>query len=324
METYGTGPVEQRLELDSIRRVAVRAAEAGLKAVLVSQLLALSSDDALSVSTDAFTYMPGHAGDAPIPLDAAAREAVRDVILRELPALVGPARLHEGGEESGGGTTVLRSGDIIYRTDDLDGSTNADCLLNNYSSVVTIDVIREPKGDKRRARHLAGAIALATGLTVSWVNESRWLPGPMRHASYRGRVYISGDSRGIPEVQIGDARWDRRERTFAGVASKPARYEALVAAIVDPRPTDVIYNVGGTPIVAGLIAGAIDQVIEVQPTTLHDTAHLIPHQLLGGKIMSLDGNDSVDYLALYERETLDLNPNAKPVPPFIAQGGGTR
>lgn len=320
MVLNSTAPLDLGLDLDALRRVAAKAAEASNDAVIRRQLEGLRSNEDIT-DASVLTFAAGHTGDAPIPLDAFAREAVRDLLERELPAIVGNRRHHEAGEEAGGGTAVVRRGDLIYRTDDLDGSTNADCLLNNYSAVVGIDIVREPTGPQRRARHLVGAIALSTGITVSWINESQWVPQLGRHRSLRGRVYFSSESRGIAEFEIRDARWDRRARTFAGVASKRRRFDALLSAIGSADDSDVIYNVAGTPVVAALIAGALGQNIEVEAVTLHDSMHLIPHQLLGGEILDGATREPLDYLALYERETVDLNPEAKPVPPYIAIGG---
>ncbi|WP_144880691.1 hypothetical protein [Microbacterium paraoxydans] len=55
--------------------------------------------------------------------------------------------------------------------------------------------------------------------------------------------------------------------------------------------------------------------------TLHDSMHLIPHQLLGGRVRDLDDVAPLDYLALCEREAVNLDPKVKPVPPYIATGG---
>jgi len=315
-----TSPLDISLDVDALRRVAVRAAEASNDAVIRRQLQALRPSEDL-IDLAGLTFAADHAGDTPIPLDAVAREAVREVLERELPRIVGDRRHHEAGEEAGGGTAVVRRGDFIHRTDDLDGSTNADCLLNNYSAVVGIDIVREAVGPDRRARHLVGAIALSTGITVSWINDSQWVPQLRQHRSHRGRVYFSSGTRGIPEFEIGDARWDRRARTYAGVASKRARLDALLVAIGGADPSDVIYNVAGTPVVAALIAGALGENIEVEKVALHDSMHLIPHQLLGGEILHGTTREPLDYLALYERETVNLDPRSKPVPPYIAIGG---
>lgn len=315
-----TAPLDFDINLEEVRRVARDAAEAAVDAVMRRQMETLRDGDDI-LGDGSLVFAAGHTGDAPIPLDAAAREAVQDVISERLPALTPGRRRHDAGEEAGGATTIIRRGDIISRTDDLDGSTNADCLLNNFSGVVGLDEVRESSGPERRARHLAGAIALPSGLTVSWVNLSRWVAQAGRYSSPRGAVYLSNTIRGIEEFQLGDLRFERRDRTYAAVASKRKRLDALLASIGAPRTEDVIYNVAGTPVVAALLAGALSKNIEVEPVTLHDSMHLIPHQLLGGRVHDLDNLAPLDYLALYEREAVNLDPKVKPVPPYIATGG---
>lgn len=321
METRNTAaPLPIDIDVEDVRRMARDAAEAAIDTVMRRQMETLRDGDE-AFGSGYLSFATGHTGDAPIPLDAAAREAVQGVINEQLPRIAPGRRHHDAGEEAGGATTILRRGDIIDRTDDLDGSTNADCLLNNFSGVVGIDLVQEPSGADRRAKHLAGAIALPSGLTVSWINLSRWLPQVGRYSRVRGSVYFSNTIRGIDEFQLSDPRWDRREHTYAAVASKRKRLDALLTSIGVANTDDVIYNIAGTPVVAALLAGALSKNIEVEAVTLHDSMHLIPHQLLGGRVHDLDSVSPLDYLALYERETVNLDPKAKPVPPYIATGG---
>lgn len=134
-------------------------------------------------------------------------------------------------------------------------------------------------------------------------------------------MYFSNTIRGVEEFQLSDPRWDRRAHTYAAVASKRQRLDALLSSIGAPNTDDVIYNVAGTPVVAALLAGALSKNIEVEAVTLHDSMHLIPHQLLGGRVHDLNKLGPLDYLALYEHEAVNLDPKVKPVPPYIATGG---
>lgn len=313
-----TGPINIDIDVDAIRRMACSAAEAAVETVVRRSLEALRVGEE-TFANQQLTFDPTHLGDPPISLDVAAREAVTNVVREQFPLIVSGARYYEAGEEAGTGTVQLRTGDFIIRRDDLDGSTNADCLLDNFSCVVAIDRFRSSS----RAKHLAGAIALPSGIIVSWVNTGRWSPELGHYLRNRGHVYISCRPRNIEEFELVDPRSDRRENTYAAVASKPERLQAFMSSVGSTVENAVMYNMAGTPVVAALLAGALSKNIEVSQVTLHDSMHLIPHQLLGGQIRFLGGEEEgdFDYLALYEREAINMNPTAKPVPPYIAIGG---
>lgn len=312
-ETGGLYPAE------IYRQAAIEAAEAAVRAVIQAQASDIRGDETSESSRGVVVFDDAHSGDVPIQLDAEARQAAWTA----LQARLGSASraLIEAGEEAGVATRVLRPGDLIARLDALDGSTNAGSTMANWSSVALIDEVRSTGGPGARARHHAGCIATASGWSVSWVNESRFDHDRQRYNKLVGRVCMSASVWGVPEIELRDTRWNRRKRSFAAVASKIPRLDALLDLLNSTGPDDLIYNIGGTPIVTALLVGQLENVIEPEHVTLHDSAHLIPHQLLGGSVNEAATGQPLDYIGLYERNAVDLSPSAKPVPPYWARGG---
>lgn len=303
------------------RQIASRAAQASAKAVNTATWLSLQEIET-DKSVDLLSFSTDHSGDAPIKIDVDAHEAGWEVCQRELRAFLPAERqILDVGEESGTPTKQLVPGTIICRQDPLDGSTNARVMFANWGSVVLIDEVRHDGRNGLRGRHCAGSIAMSTGWTVSWLNDSRYDHNRHRYNNLRGQVFIEGNAWGFPETQLHDTRWDRLKGTVAAVASKPERYLATLEALGGTQPSQ-LYNVAGTPLVLGLLVGDIERVVEATPVTLHDSALLLPHQLLGGRITDLDGG-ALDYLKLYEAHSLNLNPKNKPVPGYMAWAGVT-
>ncbi len=133
--------------------------------------------------------------------------------------------------------------------------------------------------------------------------------------SIPGLLAGSSISQGQVTLRAVDLEGARRLASIAGGEIHGADYMPFGAPWSDAPASQ------RTPIVAALIAGGLTENIEVETVSLHDSMHLIPHQLLGGTILDLGSNCPLDYLALYERETVDLDPKAKPVPPYRAVAG---
>lgn len=70
----------------------------------------------------------------------------------------------------------------------------------------------------------------------------------------------------------------------------------------------------------GLLLGQVGSVIETQPVTLHDSAFLIPHVLLGGRVDGLTSGP-IDYLGLYESNCTSFDATDTPIPPYVAYSG---
>lgn len=304
-------------------RVAARdSADAAVRAVITSQVRELRGDDSSDI-TGSLIHSPTHSGDTPIPLDAVARETSWHEMKAHLERFTDNGRhLVEAGEEAGVGTRVLRPGTIIARLDALDGSTNAGSTMSNWSSVALVDEVRVPEGPLARVHHHAGAISISNGWTVSWVNESKFDNARQRYNHVRGRVFMSLPAWGVEEFEVSDARWDRRPNSFAAVASRRRRFESVINILDRVWDNDpLLYNVAGTPIVAALIAGQIENNVEPMWVTLHDSAHLLPHQLLQGFLRGIETGAPLDYLSLYERNAINLDPSHAPVPPYWASAG---
>lgn len=314
----GTGQ-NTNLVANFYRRAASLAAQASAQAVNRATWQSLQEAET-DKAPGLLSFSTEHSGDDPIRVDVDAHEAGWEVCQRELRAFVSPERqILDVGEESGNPTKKLVPGTIICRQDPLDGSTNARVMHANWGSVVLIDEIRHDGSDGLRGRHCAGAITMSTGWTVSWLNASRYDHNRRRYNNLRGQIFVEGNGWGFPEVELHDARWDRLKGTVAAVASKPERYRATLEVLGGQQPNQ-LYNVAGTPLVLGLLAGDIERVIEASAVTLHDSALLLPHQLLGGRITDLNGQP-LDYLKLYEAHSLNLSPKHKPVSGYIAWAG---
>ena len=230
----------------------------------------------------------------------------------------------EVGEEAGTPTRLLNPGDLLVRLDVLDGSTNAKVTMSDFSSVALVDRIpHRMASGRRRGHHVAGAITVATGWTISWENQGRYEADRDDYRPITGDVYVSAEPWGVPEFELPTPSWIRRAHSSSAVASKRRRLDEALRILGVQEADDVFYNFGGTPIVAALLMGQLENVIEPSWVTLHDSAHLIPHQLLHGAIERTDDHDPLDYLALYEANALNLDPTHKPVPPYWARGGLT-
>jgi hypothetical protein len=155
---------------------------------------------------------------------------------------------------------------------------------------------------------------------VSWVHTSVFVRSRGRYLSIRGRVYLEGAPWGIPETELQGRRWDRAAGTVAAVAASPERRKKL-QEVLDRLSLvpDALYTLGGTPLAPALIGGDLEMLIEPNAVSLHDSALLIPHQILGGEITDLRLKP-FDYLGEYERCALTLSPDDKPIEGYIAWG----
>ena len=170
---------------------------------------------------------------------------------------------------------------------------------------------------------MAGAIMSVTGWCTSWAQWSAYDDALARDRHVRGSVFVSNANWGVPEREVDERRGDRAHSAVAAVATSVERHAATVAVlerlgIVKPS---AFYTVAGTPIAAALIGGRISMVVEPCAVSLHDSALLIPHQILGG-VATTAGGAPLNPLAVYEQTADDLRPDAKPFTDgYIAWGG---
>lgn len=315
---------DQLDQLDAKVEVARRAAVAASKAAqhaIVHGLLAVFDYDEYSDNQEPRIYEdPDHPGSPAKALDIYARDAASNSLRRSLFHDLGAAddRLIFCGEEASDTTTFLQNDRYLLRLDALDGTNNSVAFWTGYASVICIDQIRR-SGASERARHLAGAIATPQGI-ISWTNNSRFDRTVRGYPVVHGGVFFEHPQY-MAERQVRKRTWSRA-KVIAAVAHTEDRYNRVLEIAKQRGLGDFrrFYTAGGTPLAPALVGGEVGAVIEPHDVTLHDSALLIPHQLLGGVTTDLQG-DPLNYLALYEASGLHLNPNHKPVPGYIAWGG---
>lgn len=307
------------------RHAAVLAAREAQKAIVLSLVDQIPRDeydeDAAAGPRPILNHDPGHPGSAAEDIDVEAHRAAVETLVEELGRDLGLPRnkMILAGEEVPARTTHLSHNDFIARLDACDGTTNSLLYWSGYSSVVLIDQVRLRADGRRRARHLAGAIGGPQGY-LSWTHDSTFDPGLDRYPQVIGKVYFE-HPQFVTERRIPTRRWSRNSGTIAAVAHSAERYDQVRRiAAAHALEVDRFLSAGGTPLAPALVGGNVGAIIEPHHVTLHDSALLIPHQLLGGAITDLGGKP-FDYLHVYENHGLTLDPNDKPVHGYIAWGG---
>ncbi|WP_263729852.1 hypothetical protein [Cellulomonas sp. SG140] len=320
MSIDATGSTETlRLFAEDLRRTAVESAEAST--IAVQQELARGLSDAEDALEDfLMSYAEGHTGAAPEPIDEAAKDAAEEPLREGLRRLgISERQVLFAGEEAGNATRAVVPNMIICRQDALDGTSPALLRWDGHASVCMIDQVR---ADGRRggiyARHIAGAISCATGWVVSWAQWSRH-NGVDGYRNILGAVHLANPRAGVAEFQLSSLRWDRRQGTLAAVAATASRRSKTqqLAKRFGISSEKAFYTTSGTPLAPALLVGAISAVIEPNAVSLHDSALLLPFQILGGPISSPDGS-ALNYLRVYEANALDLRASSRPVGGYIA------
>lgn len=294
---------------DECRCAAARAARAALGAVQQYYARQFPGMEGRRDEGIRMSYAKHHSGAAPRPQDVAARTAASKVVRDFLLGWgVAEDRIVFGGEEEG--TATVKVGDYIVRLDSLDGTTNSETTFDSHAAVVMIDRVRQ--GD-RGTRHLAGAIVSVTGWCVSWLHWSSYDERAGGYRQVRGAVYISNENWGVPEQEVLARRADRAVGAVAAVATGAARRADALKALHGLGLGDPVdfYTVAGTPMAAALLAGGIALIVEPRAVSLHDSALLLPHQILGGRTTTSRGGP-LNPLEVYERNADDLRPDAKP------------
>ena len=278
----------------------------------------------------AVTYH-GHLGKPPIAIDQMAQRrfetAVRD---NPAPGLLG--RVIVLGEEAAlADWDPNRSGRAtIFRCDPIDGSSSLSHSGDGFSTVVTVESRRDPG---QPWKHYGGAIVRSDGLTVSW----------SRRAVFRHDVVLdtrsdlsAGESPPMRDLgtvpPLGSRDIDelhRRSLAMSGatVAAQSSRRRELLLA----RYAQLIVQADYFDFKAGSLSvwpmctGLLGWIIELNPTTIHDSIHLFPFVSLGGRVVDFDyrplnvlrlveenaGPESLEkifpaYIAYIDEESLDL------------------
>lgn len=262
---------------------------------------------------------PGKHGDASKIVDAVADQACQQA-WRESVALTKPLlghRIREHyyvSEEAGTPTRLVGPDTLVTRVDPFDGTTRALDTLLGFGVQVTCDLIRDPS---LPAAHLAGAF-VGGEVHVYWSNTTprKRVPGPRRRR-LDGTVYFWMPALGGKPCRLPALREDRSLGTIAAIATKRDRVDRIRQPMEAALDQARFYGEAGNPLLPALLLGKLDSIVEPVETTLHDSSFLIPFSLLGGNISTFEG-EQLDYLSLYEANASNLDPNATPVPPYVA------
>ena len=300
------------------RHIAIAGAEAAIAAV-IKDLMSLVDDEDDVRMAGVLSQDPQHAGTPARPIDALAQAAARDgaeAKWNELRQGISDKAGHISyiGEESGTQTQLVYPGTLIVRFDPLDGTTNAVNMLTAFGSVATVDILLEADASPR---HLAGAI-IGGEIDVSWSHWSRRPRGAKAYPRPLGKVLVRSTRLDTDWRRLEVSQDERDVSSVASVAASQKRFMDF-APFRDRAFANkgVVYHLAGNPLCAALLLGQVGAFVETQQVTLHDSAFLIPHWLLGGQIETLNF-ERLDYLLEYERNALNFDPKAKPIPPFIA------
>jgi hypothetical protein len=267
----------------------------------------------------------GHLGAPPLVLDAEAQRHFEEIVEhREWDPLLG-TRVIIGEEVPAvdpGGVEALGHGRItLVRCDPVDGTQVLSHSGDGFSTVVTME---SRKNAGSPWRHYCGAIVRSDGCAISWT----------RSAVYTHFVVL--DPRQRPTVDhVPDVLDLGMLPPFANrVLSEQRRLDvagagACVAAASPRRREEVVRRFGhlvtgapyfdlraGTPAGWALCTGLLGWMLEPSRTTIHDSIHLFPFTLLGGRVFTEDF-ERVDARQLFEDHAGPGAPD-KIVPPYLA------
>ncbi len=100
-------------------------------------------------------------------------------------------------------------------------------------------------------------------------------------------------------------------------ASKKDREERLLPLHERSPSPSVIFNVGGNPVVHGVVQGRLDAIVSMHAQSIWDSAYALIVSRAGGSVGDLDGN-TVNHNALLDSFRHLSQPTDKPIAPLIA------
>ncbi|ANZ42314.1 hypothetical protein BBK82_46760 [Lentzea guizhouensis] len=300
-----------------LRRVAVQAVQWQYEAILKSLVQQFEFvDDQDEDPIGPVLSRPGHRGEPTRDIDFKAHSALKEFLRRRW---VLPHNYYIIGEEANEPINLRDQNAVLVRSDPLDGTTNCVTLLGSWATVVCFDVAR--KNRPGRFRHVAGAIATSAGWLLSWSVWSDYRPDGTRNSFGKTTVFLQSIpihffSSGEParRWQLSSLTKGNPRRLAAVCASASRRAEVLQRFQADMDDT-WLWSGAGNPLGPALLAGELGGILEPSAVTLHDSAFLIPFELLGGTTVTLDGSP---FSALDAYEAAATRPDDQPIPPFLA------
>lgn len=267
----------------------------------------------------------GHLGKWPLEVDGAA-QARFEALVRDQPPPNGDDDLGSVlimGEEAtppAGWNPNVPGRVSIFRADPIDGTSSLAHCGDGFASVVTVDSVAQAG---QPWRHLAGAIVRSDGLTISWSRRavlSHHVVFDMQPLSSNECPKIL-DYGPVPPFATRNVEEIIREDVLASGASVAAhsskRREALRAKLPDLQVLSKHLDYrAGTTAAWQLCKGMMGFIVELNTTTIHDSAHLYPFYFLGGQVVT-HNFEPVHVLDLMQEHA---GPDAieKVVPPYFA------
>lgn len=300
-----------------LRRAAVQAAQWQYEAILkglVQQFEFVDERDSDPIGP--ILSRPGHRGDPTRDIDVKAHSALKEFMRRKWRL---PYNYYIVGEEANEPVDLNDRTAVLVRSDPLDGTTNCVTLLDSWATVVCFDIAR--KNRPGRFRHVAGAIATSAGWLLSWSCQSEYLSDGRRVSDGASTVYLQ--SVPIHFFSLGEParRWQLSSltpgnpRRVAAVCASSSRRAEVAQRFLGRLDDMWLWSGAGNPLGPALLAGELGGILEPSAVSLHDSAFLIPFQLLGGKITTLQG---ARFSALDAYEAAVTRTDDKPIPPFLA------
>lgn len=264
----------------------------------------------------------GHPGKPPIVIDRLAQRHFEAVVRQQPPNPLLGTIIVLGEEASLSDWDPNLAGRVtIIRCDPVDGTSALAHFGDGFTSVVTVESRRD---SGQPWKHLAGAIVRSDSLAVSWSRRSVFthyvVLDPRRRLTPDESPPVL-DQEPLPQLASRDIDEVHRKNlamSGATVAAQSAKRRELLLSRYAPlvAKADYFDLRAGSPSVWPLCCGLLGWVLELHPTTIHDSIHLYPFTALGGTVV--DHNyQPLNVLRLTEE---NAGPEAleKIFPPYIA------
>ena len=267
----------------------------------------------------------GHPGKPPLNIDSAAQHRFLEVVQQQPPSENGGEGLGDllilGEEATVAGWDPDQPGrTTILRADPIDGTSSLAHCGDGFASVITVESRRQPGSEWK---HLGGAIVRSDGLTISWSRRQvRAHHVILDLASLtpadRPNILDLGPVPPFAAVELDESVRHAVATSGASVAAHSAkRREALRERFPDLQVlADHLDYRAGTTAAWQLCNGMLGFIVELNATTIHDSAHLFPFYILGGQIVTHD-YEPIRVIELIQ-DHADPKNMEKVVPPYIA------
>jgi hypothetical protein len=264
----------------------------------------------------------GHLGAPPLVLDTEAQGHFEDVVARrDWNPLLG-TRVIIGEEVPAVALDGMGEGRVtLVRCDPVDGTQVLSHSGDGFSTVVTME---SRKNSHSPWRHYCGAIVRSDGCAISWTRSAvytHFVVLDPRHRPAAEHVPDILDLGMLPpfanRVLSEQRRLDVAGAGACVAAASPARREAVMrnfGHLVTHAPYFDLR--AGTPAGWALCTGLLGWLLEPSQTTIHDSIHLFPFTLLGGRVFTT-GFEHIDARELFEQHA-GPGEAEKIIPPYIA------